>query len=678
MANINEEARIPVYINDEQAQSALKNLTNEAEKWRKKMYEAMSGGDMKGIKEAERELGKVNRQMTDIKREAFDVNKVLSNLSTASTKDLRKALQTVNKEMEGLNRGTKEYNSLAQKKSAIRNEFNLINSSITQQTGLLGRLGASFNNLPGPIGNAVSGIGALGKSMWALVANPIGATIAAIVASLTLLYKAFTSTDTGAVAMEGTLKAIGNVMDVLVDRAMSYYKMLWSLVTFDWQGVKTNATAAFGGIGSAIKDAAGAGWNYAKAMDDIADREAAAQIRMAKMKVDIETLKNLSKDSNKTAREKYDLAKQAMDKEIELNGLEKQFMKERNAVETMNLASKIQNNKLTMTQKEAQLKQWLEVDDKELQSLTEKDAAFAEFVNKNEAAFQDLQKKKSEEFDKDAAFQTETRRLQKSLSSEKKALMDEEKEATIAAEGKKMDAIDLAYKQNLLLLKQKYEGEETLQKEYRARMLASEIAYLKIKEQLETDPGKNIDLQSQIIDKQTEYTAALKEAVPEILKTRDGIDALNGRLLEESKLLGYAAKKQSDGTVAQEEATAKQKQQAETIQMVGNVMTDYITGAISGSLDQYQTFGDTLVLMSLQMLKQMVPIWSAQILGLSLASPESVATWGAAGLAKYAAITTIMYAGIAAVEAGVKSGINKKREAASGSKSGYYEGGFTG
>jgi len=225
------------------------------------------------------------------------------------------------------------------------------------------------------------------------------------------------------------------------------------------------------------------------------------------------------------------------------------------------------------------------------------------------------------------------------------------------------DALDLAYKQQTLLLKQKYADEETLQKEYAARMLAAEIAYMHTKLQVTTDESSRIDLQSQLIDKQVAYTSALKEAVPEIINTDNAIAKLNTRLLEESKLLSFAAQKQAEGTDALETARAKQIQQADTIKMVGDVMTDYVTGALNGSLDGFQTFGDTLILMSLQMLKQMVPIWSAQILGLSLSSPESVASWGVAGLAKFAVITGLMYAGIAAVEGAVKSGMNKRQKA---------------
>ena len=167
MANINEEARIPVYLNDEQAKSALKNLQKEADKWRKKMHEAMVGGDMKGMKEAERELKKVNKETAKLKSTAFDTNKVLNNLSTASIKDLRKTIRTLIKEQSGLNRGTKEYIALQKKIDAVKGEFGKINGKISTQGGLIKRLTNSAKGLlpafgwAAIIGGAVKGAKAL-------------------------------------------------------------------------------------------------------------------------------------------------------------------------------------------------------------------------------------------------------------------------------------------------------------------------------------------------------------------------------------------------------------------------------------------------------------------------------------------------------------------------------------
>ncbi len=147
MAALNEEARIPVYINDEQAKSALKTLQGEAEKWRKKMYEAMTTNDLKGMKDAERELKNVNKQMAQLQREAFDVNKVIDNIANASTKDLKKALSAINREMEGLNRNSKEYAALASKKAQIRAEFEKINGTVKTQGGLMSGLIRSAKSL---------------------------------------------------------------------------------------------------------------------------------------------------------------------------------------------------------------------------------------------------------------------------------------------------------------------------------------------------------------------------------------------------------------------------------------------------------------------------------------------------------------------------------------------------
>ncbi len=145
MATLNEEARIPVYINDEQAKSALKNLQNEADKWKKKMYEAMEGGDMKGMKDAERELKNVNKQAAELKREAFDVNKVLSNISDVSMKDLKKALQAVNREIDGLNRNSKEYAALQEKAKLLRTEMYNVNGALREQRGFFSKA-ADFAN----------------------------------------------------------------------------------------------------------------------------------------------------------------------------------------------------------------------------------------------------------------------------------------------------------------------------------------------------------------------------------------------------------------------------------------------------------------------------------------------------------------------------------------------------
>ncbi len=442
-------------------------------------------------------------------------------------KSIEKEFYQLRGELRKAEIGSEAYNQKLQKMGALKNimddhnkavrdtgkQWNLLNS------GTLGKIKDSFENLPGPIGTAISSVTGLGTALWALVANPIGATIAVIVGSLTLLYKAFTSTDTGAVALEGTFKSLGNIVDVLWDRTMSYYKMLGSLFTLDWQGFKKNATDAFGGIGSSMRDAASAGWEYAQTMDSIADRESASLIRTNKMKAEIEELKNLSKDSNKTAEEKMALAQKAMDMEIELNAIEKGFLKERNEAELKNLASKIQIGKLTMDQKEEQLKQWLEVDDKELESMMEKDAAFREFVNKNEEEFQNLQKAKAEEFQKDQEFFKETRRLQKTLSSEKKEILQQEEEARKQHFQNLQDEIDKAFLEEQNKLKEQYLDKKLTQEQLNLEMYALEAAHLVALKALHEQYGLDTtEIDAKIIDQKIQNLEAANQQIQEMMK----------------------------------------------------------------------------------------------------------------------------------------------------------------
>ncbi len=158
MAGLNEEARIPVYINDEQAKSALKTLQNETEKWRKKMYEAMAGGDLKGMKAAEGELKKVNKQVSEIKREAFDVNKVLNSLSSASMNDLRKAQSRLRIEMKGVNTDTKEYFALSKKYASVDAQIYKINNQLRTQRSLTSRIADGFNKYFGMATAAIASL----------------------------------------------------------------------------------------------------------------------------------------------------------------------------------------------------------------------------------------------------------------------------------------------------------------------------------------------------------------------------------------------------------------------------------------------------------------------------------------------------------------------------------------
>ena len=429
-------------------------------------------------------------QLTDARAAAVVRNRVAAQQMTQALTAQARAEQAEEGSLvrmrQKLSELTREYDRTGTRTAAAAAEINNLSRSIlaaeestNRHQRNVGNYAEALGRLPGPLGSAVQGVQGFGSSLMALMKIPIVAVIAGIAFVLGGLFKAFTSTDDGAVAFAGALKALGNVVDILMDRLWSYFKLMGSIITLDWEGMKKNGKDAFSGIMDQVKGTIKAGDDYAAMMDNIDDREAASANRTAKLAFEVSELKN--KAASATGKLKLDLLQQAMEKEIELNGIEKGFLTERNDVETMNLASKMQNSNMTMAQKEAQLKQWLQVDDKELESLKKKDAAFAEFNNKNEGDFQKLQKLKSDEFNLDKDLQDRTRRLQKGLATEKLGLIKDGETAAKDARAKELETLETGNKEQIQLINQAHIDGYSTEEIYKDQLIDLEISFLKKK-----------------------------------------------------------------------------------------------------------------------------------------------------------------------------------------------------
>jgi chemotaxis protein histidine kinase CheA len=197
--------------------------------------------------------------------------------------------------------------------------------------GKFGELGNKLAGIKGPVGQAVQGVQGLGTAFKALIANPIGAVIAAIVFALTALYKAFTSTKAGAEQMEQVMDALSAAVDVLRDRFLQLVGGIAKLFSGDIKGGLADLKGAFTGIGDEIEREATAAANLRKELQLVADAERelnknrALQNRLiadAKLRINDENLSyqdrlkaleevrkaeiKLSKDEEALAKRKYE------------------------------------------------------------------------------------------------------------------------------------------------------------------------------------------------------------------------------------------------------------------------------------------------------------------------------------------------------------------------------------
>lgn len=341
----------------------------------------------------------------------------------------------LNKMTEEERKSTAVGQQLEAETKSLRDKMISLNESTSDHTLKVGRYTDAISGLPGPLGAAATSVKTLSKSFVALLANPIVLGITAIIGVVAALFKAFKSTDEGAVKLAGTWKAITNVVDILLDRLDSFRLMLVDLVKFDFSALKEHAKDAFDGIGKSISNAATSGRLLIETMDDIDDREKASLIHKSNLRKEIAALTTATRDKTLSDKERIKAGEEAKKKEIELLLIDKRHAEERLKASTYDLWMHRNNIKIRYNE----LNAYLDMDEKQLTSERQKNKAFAEFYNKNEEAFQALQKQKSEYIDLDTDYLEGTRRLNTTLSGLKKEITDDRNKKAIEQQNKALE-----------------------------------------------------------------------------------------------------------------------------------------------------------------------------------------------------------------------------------------------
>jgi hypothetical protein len=156
---------------------------------------------------------------------------------------------------------------------------------------------AGFEDLGGGIGGTISQVKAFSKQLLLLLANPIILFLAAIVATLALVFKAFTSTNAGADKLEQIMSAVGAVVDVLRDRLLQLFN---ALTSFDFDGI----VASFSGVGDEISKEAKRAAELTKSLQDVEDATRDLGVSRAKLNRDLAASKEIITDETASYIEK--------------------------------------------------------------------------------------------------------------------------------------------------------------------------------------------------------------------------------------------------------------------------------------------------------------------------------------------------------------------------------------
>jgi hypothetical protein len=254
---------------------------------------------------------------------------------------LKGAVADLKKELANTKAGSEEqvaaFKKLKSAEEDLAKANKQLNESNKETSGHFSKIKDGINQLPGAAGAAGKGVAGLNTQFKALLANPIGLILTAIVLALTALYKAFTNTFEGAQKVEQIFAGLKAAAQALFDNLGRLASAVVKLFKFDFSG----AVEEIKGVVKAAGDAYTAMAKLTKQAQDLhkeqlandldsAEREKKLailreqagdeSIPIAKRKA---ALKELKAEAEQNAKDDIDLAKRTAENKIAQLTLEK-------------------------------------------------------------------------------------------------------------------------------------------------------------------------------------------------------------------------------------------------------------------------------------------------------------------------------------------------------------------
>lgn len=165
MSDINANATVTLTVNGKQAQNMLEQLKRQASDLEDKITKAAAAGDKVQLKKFQRELKQTRRQIGQIESATQGVENVMKRLDKASPKELSRTLRELKKSLNGIERGTDEWNKQCESIKRVKAEIANVNEELREtekeNVGLVDRI----NGFVDKWGNIIAGVAAVGTGL---------------------------------------------------------------------------------------------------------------------------------------------------------------------------------------------------------------------------------------------------------------------------------------------------------------------------------------------------------------------------------------------------------------------------------------------------------------------------------------------------------------------------------
>ena len=311
----------------------------------------------KDAAELNTELGKVNKQMKDMKKTGDEGSVSFAKAATkqrdlkTSLRETNKAIDTQKKEnkaAKGSNESlrselallTKQYNKLGKEQrdntksgkamqkqmKSVSDELKKNESSIGDNRREVGNYSNALGSIGGSAGRAVQGIVAMTKAAWAFIATPIGLIIGAIALALAAVAAAFTRTQGGIDTFERGMTAVTTTVDVLLDRFAKVGTAITKIFSGDIMGGLDDLKEAFSGIADEIEREVSLMDELIQKQQRLKEEQNSFIVTGAKLRRQYQELRKASEDRNKPEAERIALLRKANQVQKELADQQESFI----------------------------------------------------------------------------------------------------------------------------------------------------------------------------------------------------------------------------------------------------------------------------------------------------------------------------------------------------------------
>ena len=145
MSNYTTNASVNLNVNGREAEETLARLKQRASDYKDAIAKAAKEGNQIEVKKLRKSLRETQSEIKAMQSTTASVADVLRKLDSASPKELKITLKALNKELEGMERGSEAWNKQVSKIRAVKNEIENVNSSLKTQRTTWEKIGDFIN-----------------------------------------------------------------------------------------------------------------------------------------------------------------------------------------------------------------------------------------------------------------------------------------------------------------------------------------------------------------------------------------------------------------------------------------------------------------------------------------------------------------------------------------------------